>query len=117
MSILGNHLKHLIGPALVLALVGPTNWIALSGYSSYRPTPSGSADQAQASHLAVQIGPGPDADSRSPASFLTPTTPDQPTDRRVSEAYGKLPLSFEANRGQTDPRVKFFSRGAATISF
>src|SRR5262249_20866718 len=29
----------------------------------------------------------------------------------VQEAYGKLPLSFEANRGQTDGQVKFFSRG------
>jgi len=25
--------------------------------------------------------------------------------------YGKLPLSFEANQGQTDPQVKFLSRG------
>jgi len=25
--------------------------------------------------------------------------------------YGKLPLSFEANQGQTDSRVKFLSRG------
>src|ERR1700730_6762465 len=25
--------------------------------------------------------------------------------------YGRLPLSFEENRGQTDPRVKFLSRG------
>jgi uncharacterized protein (TIGR03437 family) len=30
---------------------------------------------------------------------------------RMGEAYGKLPLSFEANHGQTDRRVKFFSRG------
>lgn len=30
---------------------------------------------------------------------------------KVSETYGKLPLSFEANQGQTDPQVKFFSRG------
>jgi hypothetical protein len=29
----------------------------------------------------------------------------------VSEAYGKLPLSFEANRGQADSRVNFLSRG------
>ena len=28
-----------------------------------------------------------------------------------AEAYGKLPLSFEANRGQTDPQVRFLSRG------
>jgi hypothetical protein len=25
--------------------------------------------------------------------------------------YGRLPLSFEANDGQTDPQVKFLSRG------
>jgi Beta-propeller repeat len=29
----------------------------------------------------------------------------------VEAAYGKLPLSFEANRGQTDGQVKFLSRG------
>ncbi|PLS75851.1 MAG: hypothetical protein CYG61_04710 [Actinobacteria bacterium] len=28
------------------------------------------------------------------------------------EAYGNLPLSFEANHGQTDPQVKFLTRGA-----
>jgi Tol biopolymer transport system component len=30
---------------------------------------------------------------------------------RAARAYGKQPLSFEANRGQTDPRVKFVARG------
>jgi hypothetical protein len=30
---------------------------------------------------------------------------------RLAEAYGKLPLSFEINRGQTDSQVKFLSRG------
>src|SRR5882724_2603372 len=36
------------------------------------------------------------------------------TDPRVnvSESYGKLPLQFEANRGQTDKQVHFLSRGA-----
>src|SRR5256884_3108009 len=33
------------------------------------------------------------------------------TDARVSESYGKLPLHFEANRGQTDKAVRFVSRG------
>ena len=36
---------------------------------------------------------------------------------RVSDAYGKLPLSFEANRGQTDPQVKFLSRGGRHVLF
>ena len=29
----------------------------------------------------------------------------------LAAAYGRLPLSFEPNRGQTDSRVKFLSRG------
>jgi hypothetical protein len=29
----------------------------------------------------------------------------------LAAGYGKLPLSFEANRGQSDPQVKFLSRG------
>jgi hypothetical protein len=33
------------------------------------------------------------------------------TDVRVSETYGKLPLQFEANRGQTHKDVRFLSRG------
>lgn len=37
--------------------------------------------------------------------------PSQALKARVSEAYGKLPLSFEANQGQSDPQVKFLSRG------
>lgn len=41
----------------------------------------------------------------------TTTTPDAATRARIERNYGNLPLSFEANRGQTDPRVKFFSRG------
>lgn len=31
----------------------------------------------------------------------------------ISQTYGKLPLSFEANRGQADARVKFLSRGSS----
>ena len=30
---------------------------------------------------------------------------------RATAAYAKLPLHFEANQGQTDPQVKFLSRG------
>jgi len=34
------------------------------------------------------------------------------TDARIVETYGKLPLQFEANRGQIDKDVRFLSRGA-----
>jgi len=33
------------------------------------------------------------------------------TDARLNESYGKLPLHFEVNRGQTDKNVDFLSRG------
>ena len=33
------------------------------------------------------------------------------------EAYGKLPLSLEVNKGQTDSRVKFLSRGSGYSLF
>ena len=36
---------------------------------------------------------------------------------RLATAYGKLPLSFEINRGQTDPQVKFLSRGSGYSLF
>ncbi|MGH9542626.1 MAG: choice-of-anchor D domain-containing protein [Terriglobales bacterium] len=32
-------------------------------------------------------------------------------------AYGRLPLAFEANRGQTDPRVRFLARGPGYTLF
>jgi hypothetical protein len=37
--------------------------------------------------------------------------PDQATQKRIRESYGRLPLLFEANEGQTDKRVRFLSRG------
>jgi hypothetical protein len=36
---------------------------------------------------------------------------------RVLEAYGKLPMAFEANRGQADGRVKFPARGSRYTVF
>ena len=35
----------------------------------------------------------------------------------AAEAFGQLPLSFEANRGQTDPQVRFLSRGPGYTLF
>ncbi len=36
---------------------------------------------------------------------------------RVREAYGHLPLSFEENRGQTDPQVEFLALGGGYSLF
>ena len=42
---------------------------------------------------------------------------DKKTRDRVLDAYGNLPLSFEANEGQFDPRVKFVARGNGQTLF
>lgn len=42
----------------------------------------------------------------------TRTTTTNPADHTgIVQNYGKLPFSFEANQGQTDPEVKFLARG------
>jgi hypothetical protein len=45
-----------------------------------------------------------------------PNIPNGETQRFAAQ-YGKLPLSFEVNRGQIDPRVKFLSRGSGYTMF
>jgi hypothetical protein len=45
------------------------------------------------------------------------SAPDDATRARITEAFGKLPLSFEANKGQTDEQVKFLSRGRGYTFF
>jgi hypothetical protein len=39
-----------------------------------------------------------------------PVEPDAGVKQRISNAYSRIPISFEKNEGQTDPRVAFLSR-------
>src|SRR3989441_930914 len=56
--------------------------------------------------------------SCAPASATRPPTETpQASKPQVLAAYGKLPLSFEANQGQTEPQVKFLSRGSGYTLF
>jgi hypothetical protein len=48
---------------------------------------------------------------------LAQSTPDPAAQEKIVENYGKLPLTFEANQGQTDPKVKFLSRGGGYTLF
>lgn len=43
--------------------------------------------------------------------------PDPKAQGKILEGYGKLPLSFERNQGQTDARGKFLSRGSGYTLF
>lgn len=55
-------------------------------------------------------------DSRSPAVRSAATV--SPASRvRLVQSYGRLPPSFEVNRGQTDPRVSFLARGSGYTLF
>ncbi len=45
------------------------------------------------------------------------TVPDAATQAHLSAAYGQLPLSFEVNKGQTNPRVNFLTQGAGYTAF
>ena len=36
---------------------------------------------------------------------------------KLAASYGKLPLGFEANQGQTDPQVRFMARGGGYTIF
>src|SRR6185369_7608890 len=66
----------------------------------------------------VKRATGPSAEIRlQPKAASVPTSSTtvlseakEETRLRVEASYGNLPLSFEPNRGQTDPRVKFISR-------
>src|SRR6516225_6854028 len=74
-------------------------------------------------HLKLSLSPA----SRHESPISSPSAPrsartgsiavPEMQNRRIVESYGKLPLSFELNRGQTDPQVKFLSRGRGYAMF
>jgi hypothetical protein len=67
---------------------------------------SGGLQAANARSADLQVGIGGLKSAATPAATL-----------RLVESYGKLPLSFEANQGQTDGQVKFVSRGRGYTLF
>lgn len=81
-------------PTLIFLLAGLTGLLIF-----YYPV---STKQARLTNSPAAI----EATAQSPAVKSKPAT-----QKSIGEAYGKLPLSFEANHGQTDSRVKFLSRG------
>jgi len=52
-----------------------------------------------------------------PVRGLGATAPTEALRADVQTAYGKLPLSFEANHGQFDPQVLFLARGSGYTLF
>ncbi|MFB3074104.1 MAG: hypothetical protein ACE1Z6_02875, partial [Candidatus Methylomirabilales bacterium] len=58
----------------------------------------------------------PDPVARKTPPVILPE-PDAATKAKIVEAYGKLPLSFEVNNGQTDAQVKYLARGRGYTLF
>src|SRR5882724_12037239 len=61
---------------------------------------------------AVPLAAQSRANRQVPGSFAEMSQAPSRVQSRVLDTYGRLPLAFEANQGQTDPQVKFVSRGA-----
>ena len=106
-------IKPLLGVALAVIVL--SSWAAAPVCSATRQTYAnlGASVPYLATPSSISATGNVDRDLRlSPASV-----PDQAVRARVSEAYGNLPLSFEANQGQADARVKFISRGSGYSLF
>ena len=57
-------------------------------------------------------------DSEPTVTTSTSSSPhSQSSEAKIVQDYGKLPLHFEANQGQTDDQVKFLSRGRSYSLF
>ncbi|MGH9833330.1 MAG: hypothetical protein ACREBD_09650 [Blastocatellia bacterium] len=67
--------------------------------------------------LPINISLEPAARAAQPSSSAPIKLDDKTSRAGLIESYGRLPLRFEANRGQTDARVKFISRGAGYSLF
>jgi outer membrane protein assembly factor BamB len=84
---------------ITLAITCLAIWAALLPYSHGESATSDSRGKASATNRpGAEPAPAPE--------------PNEATHARVRADYGQLPLSFEANRGQTDARVKFLARGS-----
>ncbi|MGB7924488.1 MAG: carboxypeptidase regulatory-like domain-containing protein [Pyrinomonadaceae bacterium] len=93
-----------------LTLVFMTSWLAFPAYPTNpkRPRATEHHDPLKSPAVATR----PEAAKRSDAAAdARSSKPKQTEQERAAEAYGKLPLSFEANQGQTDARVKYITRG------
>lgn len=90
---------------LIILILGVQALIAGSGASRPKVTHAASANEPEIHNA----GSRANSASSAQAGAANQT--------QLLERYGKLPLSFEANGGQSDARVKFLSRGAGYTLF
>jgi hypothetical protein len=102
--------RHYLLGILLLGLVLLTGWIALRFFQPAKTENvkvAGSTKQNPEQATPEVVVP-PSLPASNP---VTPKT-DHLAKAKLKEAYGKLPLSFEANQGQANKEVKFISQGS-----
>src|SRR5713101_6297299 len=108
-----DHGKQIFAPTiLVLFALG-----ALWPLKTYIPTSAAewiAPQTVQADRAAAQAGA---PDRVAPAHSQIPASSSQAGEAQAIRRYGKLPLSFEPNRGQADSRVEFLSRRSGYTLF
>jgi len=77
------------------------------------------AASSSTSHLWTDKGhaASTSTDSKQSAAAAPDKTTESAAHQRIQDEYGRLPLAFEANAGQTDERVDFLSRGKGYTLF
>ena len=83
------HLSPLLAFAVALSIV--SNCLAFDRYRSFAAAPPVKAKARETEK---------------------PKSAAKPDKKLISESFGKLPLSFEANTGQADSKIEFISRGS-----
>src|SRR6266446_2002411 len=101
-------LSLLIVASIIWMMILPLGSSSVQAAKTKAPDADKSASSARSdSNATVNNGP----------LVSTPVASDQTKQAKAGESYGKLPLSFEANQGQTDAQVKFLSRGSVYSLF
>src|SRR3712207_1269215 len=81
----------------VFAVLIPASQAPNAGHSYYS---AASTDSQSGAAAAASVSSGPTA------------APQHMSEREAIDAYGKLPLSFVANEGQTEEAVRYYAQGA-----
>jgi hypothetical protein len=89
--------------------------MALAGLLLPAPGRLGQATATLAGGAATSTAP--DAAIEPSDSLASLPKLDAATRARVGETFGNLPMRFEANQGQTDPRVRYLARGSGYTLF
>ena len=96
---------------VLLIAIALASGLVLLGHSSSHASRAEVSERRSAGASESDLGANA-LPNHSPAAVA-----DEPSRLRATAEYGKLPLSFEINQGQTDAQVQFLSRGSGYTLF